>query len=178
MDQFENVLPSDEGNLLARLESMPQPCPAKLMRCLIIILRSYYSLKLRSGRITRSRFLIIFLIEKESPRDVGDKRNKDACNWICWRVCRCVYRSASLWQRQLLPNSWKRCTRRCAIVVVQMISASSPISKNPWGGETKIDVSVGRVQRIQLGSPARRWRIKRFLCVCVCVSAGLFCFFF
>lgn len=58
---------------------------------------------------------------------------------------------------------------------VQMISASSPISKNP-GGETKIDVSVGRVQRIQLGSPARRWRIKRFLCVCV--SAGLFWFFF
>ncbi len=51
-----------------------------------------------------------------------------------------------------------------------------PPSRKTLGGETKIDVSVGRVQRIQLVVPDAGGGLKRFLCVCV--SAGLFWFFF
>ncbi len=46
-----------------------------------------------------------------------------------------------------------------------------PHLEKPSGGETKIDVSVGRVQRIQLVVPDARGGLKDS---CVCVSAGLF----
>lgn len=49
------------------------------------------------------------------------------------------------------------------------------LEKPSGGGETQIDVSVGRVQRIQLVVPRARGGFKRFLCVCVCL---LVCFGF
>jgi hypothetical protein len=55
-----------------------------------------------------------------------------------------------------------------------MISASIPHLEKPSGGETKIDVSVGRVQRIQLVVPDAGGGLKDS-CVCVCL---LVCFGF